>query len=262
MPLSYATPSPVVATKAFHALVALSLCFGTTSLEAQSGTAAQSPAGLSGYETRAQLIASADAAEKEGRSSEARLLRARLKGGDFQEGDRIVVVLDTNSAITDTLQVRAGKVLQMRGMPDFSVAGTLRSELNDSLRQHLSRYLKNPGVRATPLLPIAVMGEVRSPGYYYTPADVVLRDMLMRAGGPAGNADLARIEIKRSGETIWNAQMVRLAMSSGFSIDKLHLQAGDEILVPARRGRFGITSVVTVISATTALVFALSQVAR
>jgi hypothetical protein len=260
MHLSLSVRSSAISARACRTVVGVSLSFAAASLQAQTERA-QTPSALSGYESRAQLITSATAAESQGRSGEARLLRARLQRGDFQEGDRIVIALDTNSSIVDTLQVRAGKILQIKGISDFSVAGILRSELSDSLRQHLSKYLKNPGVRATPLLPIAIMGEVGAPGYYYTPADVVLRDLLMRAGGPGGDADLSKIVIKRSGETIWNVQTVRIALSSGLSIDQLHMQAGDEIVVPKRRGS-GVTSVATIISGTVALIYAIAQLAR
>lgn len=213
------------------------------------------------YETRAQLLAETKVAESQGRSSEAWLLRSRLQRGDFQEGDRIVVVVEGNPTTIDTLQVRAGKFLQMARMSDFSLEGILRSEISDSLKHHLSKYLRNPSVRATPLLPLAVLGQVKAPGYYYTAADVVLRDLLMRAGGPDGGADLAKVIIRRSGETIWNASDIRIALADGLSLDRLHLRAGDEIFVPNRRG-FSIGTVAAAISATTALIFAIMQLSR
>jgi protein involved in polysaccharide export with SLBB domain len=213
------------------------------------------------YETRSELVARAQTAETQGRSAEASLLRSRLQRGDFQEGDRIVVVLENNPKLADTLQVRAGRMLQMPRMSDLSLEGVLRSEIGSSLESHLSKYLRNPALRATPLLPIAVLGSVRSPGYYYTSADVVLRDLLMRAGGPANDADLDKMTIRRSGDVIWKASDVRAALSDGMSLDRLHLHAGDEVLVPRRRG-ISLTAVVTALSATTALVFAINQIAQ
>lgn len=212
-------------------------------------------------ETRAQLEGQIARADSEKRASEAWLLRQRLQKGDFQEGDRIVLVLESNPAAVDTLQVQAGKVIQLPRMGEVSLEGVLRSELSDTLRHHLSRYLTNPGVRATPLLPIGVLGTVTNPGYYYTRADVVLRDVIMRAGGPRPEADLKRIEIRRGTEVIWRAQDVSVALADGISLDRLHLRAGDELHIPAAR-RLQLNSVLAVVSATVAITLAITQIQR
>ena len=238
------------------AIGALLSIVGSTTLTAQTNG---SP---SRYDTRQSLEAEARAAESAQRTSEASLLRSRLKKGDFQEGDRIVVVLESNPVATDTMQVRSGKMLRFPRMADLSLEGVLRSELADTLRHHLSRYLTNPGVRATPLLPIAVLGSVRNPGFYYTAADVVLRDVIMRAGGPVSDADLNKAEVRRAGQTIWSAADIRIAMSEGLSLDRLHLHAGDEVYIPQVRRRFQMSNVVTLLSAGVAVTMALVQLQR
>jgi len=226
------------------------------SLRAQTVTTAGS-----NYESRAHLEAEVRNAESANRTSEALLLRSRLKTGDFQEGDRIVVVLESNPTATDTMQVRAGKFLQFPHMSEVSLEGVLRSELTDTLRHHLSRYLTNPDVRATPLLPVAVLGNVRSPGYFYAPADYLLRDLIMKAGGPAPDADVSKTEVRRAGQTIWNAKDVRAAFTDGLSLDRLHLHAGDEIFVPERHG-LQLSTILTLLSATAALSVAATQMHR
>jgi protein involved in polysaccharide export with SLBB domain len=222
-------------------------------LGAQTAATAQSS-----YETRAQLEAKISEAENAKRTSEVSLLRARLTRGDFQEGDRIVVVLESNPTATDTMQVRAGKVLQFAKMSDVSLEGVLRSELTDTLRRHLAKYLTNPNVRATPLLPLAVLGNVRNPGFMYAPADYLLRDLIMRAGGPDPTADVSKTVVRRDGKTIWDVKDVRAAFSDGLSLDRLHLHAGDEIFVPERR-QIQLSTILTVLSATAALSVAATQ---
>lgn len=213
------------------------------------------------FETRAQLEAQLRAADSQQHASEAWLLRSRLERGDFQEGDRIVVILEGSTLVSDTLQVRTGKLLQFPRMGDVSLVGVLRSELTDTVRHHLARYLTNPVVRATPLLPLAVLGSVGQPGYYYTPADVVLRDVIMKAGGPLGTADLNKVLVRRGGEVIWNPEDIKVALTDGLSLDGLHLRAGDEIFVPERR-RFQLSNITTAISAAVALTLALVQITR
>ena len=222
-------------------------------LRAQTATTAQSS-----YETRTQLEAEIREAENAKRTSDASLLRSRLTTGDFQEGDRIVVVLESNPTATDTMQVRAGKVLQFPKMSDVSLAGVLRSELTDTLRRHLAKYLTNPNVRATPLLPLAVLGNVRNPGFMYAPADYLLRDLIMRAGGPDPTADISKTVVRRDGKTIWDVKDVRAAFSDGLSLDRLHLHAGDEIFVPERR-RIQLSTILTLLSATAAVSVAATQ---
>jgi hypothetical protein len=232
------------------------VCGFAGSLGAQA--VAQRPAA---FDDREHLEAAARAAEDAHRTSEAWLLRSRLKNGDFQEGDRIVVVFDANPTAVDTMQVRAGKLLQFPRMSELSLEGVLRSELTDQLRQHLGKYMTNPGVRATPLLPVAVLGSIRNPGFYYAPADVVLRDAIMRAGGPSPDADLGKTVIRRSGQVIWNVDDVRTALAEGLSLDRLHMRAGDEIFIPQER-KFGLSNVVTILSAAVAVSVAVVQLQR
>lgn len=217
------------------------------------------------FETRGELEAAAEAAEQQHRNAEAWLLRTRLRRGDFQEGDRIVVMIDVpglpaadpasprgaSSASGDTLILRAGKVAQfamLPTIPDLSLDGVLRSELGDTISAHLRKYLRNPTVRATPLVRLAVMGAVGRPGWYATPTDVVLADVIMQAGGVSAEADVANTVVKRAGEVIWSASEVRVALADGLSLDRLHLRAGDEVFVGSRK-RFGVGTALQLVTA-------------
>lgn len=204
-----------------------------------SGAArAQNPRPVDGprdLETRAQLEAEARTAEQQNRTGEAWLLRTRLQRGDFQEGDRIVVTLLGSTTFNDTISVRVGKMLPLPRMGEVPLEGVLRSELTDRISTHLAKFLRDSSVKATPLVRIAVLGAVQRPGFYYTSADVLVSDMLMKAGGPAGDADLNNVVIRRAGDTIWNAKDTRTAMTDGLSLERLHLRAGDELYVNAQK---------------------------
>jgi protein involved in polysaccharide export with SLBB domain len=189
------------------------------------------------FETRAELEVRAKEAEKGNRSGEAWLLRTRLEKGDFQDGDRIVVAVEGANIMTkpETLVVRTGKRLELPRMADLSLDGVLRAELGDHIKQHLSQYIKEPVVRATPLVRVAVLGTVGRPGYVYTAADIPLSDVIMQAGGPGGNADLSKVSIRRGTEVIWDGKDTRAALADGLSLDQLSMRAGDEINVGERR---------------------------
>ncbi len=202
--------------------------------QARAQTAQGSPVAPK-FETRAELEAQALVADSLHRKSEAWLLRTRLEHGDFQEGDRIVMVMRNNPALTDTLTVRAGKVLQLPQMDPLSLEGVLRSELTDRLTQHVGKYLRDPSLTATPLLRLAVLGHVGRPGFYYVPADALLSDVIMKAGGPSPDGDLSKANVRRGTDVVWPEADVRTALADGLSLDRLHLRAGDELYVGARR---------------------------
>jgi protein involved in polysaccharide export with SLBB domain len=209
--------------------VALACLIGTANLVYAQGVR---PAGSSrDLEDRSSLESQAANAEAQNRTSEAWLLRSRLQKGDFQDGDRIVVKLLGSVTFHDTITVRAGKMLPLPKMADLPLDGVLRSELNGRLTSHLAKYLRDSNAQATPLLRLAVLGAVRAPGYYYTSADVLLSDVIMKAGGPAPNADIGKTEVRRAGSMIWSPQDTRTALSDGLSLDRLHLRAGDEVYV-------------------------------
>jgi protein involved in polysaccharide export with SLBB domain len=202
-------------------------------------------------ETRPALEAKMKLAESQHRTAEAWLLKTRLEKGDFQDGDRIVMHLLGNTQLlgapgNDTIIVRAGRMLPLPQMADLPLAGVLRSELSDKLTHHLAQYLRDSSVRVTPLIRLAVLGQVRNPNYYYTSADVLLSDMVMKAGGPGPNADVNNMVIRRSGEIIWNAQDTRTALSDGISLDRLNLRAGDELYVDDVKGGISWGSVLQV----------------
>jgi protein involved in polysaccharide export with SLBB domain len=209
-------------------LALVALATAGASVEGQSASPTEASRDL---ESRAQLEAEARSAEAQNRTGEAWLLRSRLQRGDFQEGDRIVVTLLGSTTFNDTISVRAGKLLPLPRMGDVPLEGVLRSELGGRISSHLARFLRDSSVRATPLVRIAVLGQVARPGFYYTSADALLSDMLMKAGGPSANADLGKMSIRRGGELIWSERDTRTAMSDGLSIERLHLRAGDEVYV-------------------------------
>lgn len=213
-------------------------------------------------ETRARLEAAAQAAQGAHHDAEALRYRERLAQGDFEEGEKIVVGIQVSGlggpagapsagiGGVDTAVVRAGKMLQFAKVPNVppvSLEGVLRSELVETLTQHLSKYLRNPTVTATPLLRVAVMGAVTRPGWYSIPSDVALADVIMQAGGVNTDADMSNAVVRRAGGQLWRAKDVQLALAAGLSLDRLQLREGDEVFVPTRRN-WSLTNSIQVLS--------------
>jgi hypothetical protein len=210
------------------------------------------------YESREELEALVKTAEAEKRTGEAWLLRQRLQKGDFLESDRMVIVIQNTPTPVDTYTVRAGKIIQIPRFGDIALEGVLRSELRETISKHLAKFLRDPTVRATPLIRIGVLGRVNRPGYYYPAADVILSDVLMIAGGPTGDADLNKLVIRRGADIIWKGPDTRTALADGLTLDRLHLRAGDEIEIGQKK-QFTWSSVIPIASGIALLVATLTR---
>jgi hypothetical protein len=246
----------------FLPLVLLALAAGHPLARAQGRLQSAATLPERQYETREQLEARAQAAETQGRTEEAFVLRNRLTHGDFQEGDRIVLdLLSLNPQTRDTIIVRAGKVLQFAGMSDFSLEGILRSELNTKLTTHLAKFLQSPSIRATPLVRLSIGGNVMRPGFYYTSADMILSDVIMLAGGQNAEADLNKITIRRGTSVLWQPAFTRTALAEGVALDRLDLRAGDEIEI-GKKSQRGLSQIVPVLSTSLAVLVTLVQLLR
>jgi len=235
-------------------IATLSVCLVTSSPSSAQSALAERPS----FETRVELAEQAKTAEAQGDQGKASLIRYRLDHGDFREGDRIVVTVPGTGGFSDTLVVRSGKRLQLPQMADLSLDGVLRSELTPQLSTYIAKYLRDPVVRANPLVRVGVLGSVTRPGYYYAAADLPLSDLLMSAGGPTSEADVAKVSIRREGQIIMDQENTRRALVAGMSLDMLHLQAGDEISVGKQR-HFNWGVIATTSTALVGLLIAFTQ---
>jgi hypothetical protein len=230
---------------------------------ANAGRAGATRGELERLAARAESAASVDSATAPSREQsrrDAAALRERLREGDFRPGDHVVLTVRADSALSDTFVVRAGgpagPVLRLRNLPETSLRGVLRSELQAHLVAHVGRFLKDTVMRTTVLMPIGVLGELARPGYYRVPVDLPFSDVIMAAGGPTPNADLTRIVVRRGSREVLSRPAARAAIVRGLTLDELGLSPGDEVLVSGRRERRW-TSVLTNVSMVTSLVLGL-----
>lgn len=153
----------------------------------------------------------------------------------FQVGDRILLVVEGDSMLTDTFTVVAGPAIELPVIGAVSLAGVSRKDLEPHLRQALARYLKDPVVHARALIRLSIQGAITRPGFYAVPTDLVLADALMVAGGPIQEARVDKMRIQRNGSRIWSGSELQRAIARGATLEALGLRAGDQIDVP--RGR-------------------------
>jgi polysaccharide biosynthesis/export protein len=184
--------------------------------------------------TRAQLQETLSRIASRGPSPEAALVRARLDSGDFRTGDRILVLVEGEKALSDTFVVTPGPVLALPSMGEIPLGGVLRSELQPRVAQHLARYFHDPVVQVRPLMRLLVEGDVTRPGFYAVSPDLPLADVITAAGGLTQRAKVTKTRVERDGAEIWGGEALRRALGQGYSIDQLNLRAGDRVFVPAR----------------------------
>lgn len=177
---------------------------------------------------------------------------SRVVGGqepapdEFHVGDRIALTVEGPQALADTALVREGLVLRLPTFGDISLAGVKRSDTQKYLTQQIGKYIKDPVVHATPLVRIAILGEVGRPGFYWVPSDNLLSDVVMRAGGPTGNADLNKTVVKRSGKEVISQSQSQVALTEGKTLDDLQVAPGDELVV-GQKSTFGFGNVLQIL---------------
>lgn len=206
---------------------------------------AQAQASSNPLVSREELVAAATQAETAAKGSNAdsrartsivaASIRQRLRDGDFQVGDRVVVVLASDIVHRDTLVVRAGRVLELPGKIAVPLTGVLRSELQDRVASEVLKYVKARQIEVTPLMRVAVLGEVAHPGYFAFASDLPLTDAIMGAGGPSAVADFGRSIVRRGNTEFRSSAETHRAIADGLTLDQFGLSAGDEVVIGRRR---------------------------
>lgn len=185
-------------------------------------------------------------------------IRDRLEKGDFHPGDRFVLILRQDSVRADTLVVRDSLRVAVLNLPEFSVAGVLRAELEDKLGDHVARFLRNAAVRTTLLTRVSVTGAVRNPGFYYADPDRPINDLLTMAGGPMPEANLSKMRVTRVGRTVSTGKATGQAIEQGRTLEAMNIQSGDTVHIPLKR-KVNWQLIIQLAFITTSLLFAFLQ---
>ena len=164
--------------------------------------------------------------------ADAQAIRMRLENGDFLPGDRIMLLVQGDSALTDTFSVRGDRMLPLPNIPPISLHGVLDSELEPYLTKELLKYLKQVTLEATPLVRISLVGFSNS-NFYTVPVDQAITDVIATAGG-WGSPSMAhdKAVIKRNGEIFMDAKATADAVRQNKTLGDMALRDGDEFYVP------------------------------
>jgi len=166
----------------------------------------------------------------------------------LRPGDAVRLVVRDEPDFAGEFQVDEGGQVMLPLIGLVAVAGRDFGEVRREVAAGYDRELTLGEVSLTPLLRIAVLGEVREPSLYPVDPTHTLADVLALAGGLAPSADRDEILLVRDGvET-------RLSAEQQLSLAR-ELRSGDQIVV-GRRGWFSENSAILV-SAGTSLTVAL-----
>lgn len=196
--------------------------------------------------------------DRERLQSELLAVRKRLQDGDFRVGDQFVVTTRTDAVRADTASVRDSLLVAIANLPDVSLQGVLRSELNDRLSAHVARFLRDATVRTNVLTRVQIIGAVARPGFYYASPDRPITELLQLAGGAGPDAKLDEMEVSRGGRKLLSAKDSKRALKEGRTLEQLDVQSGDEVRVPQKR-RINWQAVFSVLGIVTTLFFAVIQ---
>lgn len=225
-------------------------------------TRAELEALLSRLEIETQSSAYSNALREQA-SRSAELVRTRLEEGDFQVGDRIVLEVEQEPEMSDTLAVRAGRVVDVPVVGQVSLEGVLRSELDEHMTDFMGQFIRDPVVRTESLVRVLVQGAVGQPNFYLVPADRLVTDVITTAGGPTGEADLDRMRVERGQQRIWEGQALQDAIVQGRTLDQMNLQSGDRLMIPVDEQRSTwevVRNVTGVVGTLATLTYALTRI--
>lgn len=246
------------------AAFSLSTCL-VSKVEAQSEPSAGAPrAGRSELAVRvAQLEDELASGRQKGqrraeREAELKAIRNRLLNGDFRVGDRFLITMRRDTMRSDTASVRDSLKVAVFSLPDISLSGVLRSELDERMSAHVARFLRGVEVRTNVLTRVAVLGAVRSPGYYYVSPDRPLSDLVMLAGGPNPDANLKQIQVARAGKVRVKEKESDRLIKDGRTLEQADIQAGDEIRVPVKK-KLNWQAIIQLLFVLSSLLFAFLQ---
>jgi hypothetical protein len=177
---------------------------------------------------------------RKAREAEAEMVRQRLAEGDSQPGDQIDIVVTGEGSLSGKFSVLQDRTINLPQLSPISLNGVLRSEIRDYLATEIGKYVKDPQVTVQgSYIRVAIMGSVGRPGYYTLPADNLVTDAIMAAGGPGNGTQMEKSLVRRSGEEVIAGTEIQRAIEQGQSLDQLNLHGGDELVIGGGNQRGG-----------------------
>jgi protein involved in polysaccharide export with SLBB domain len=186
-------------------------------------------------------------------------LAAQIPDDTVQVGDRILLRVEGEQQFTDTFTVTPGPALVLPTIGEVTLKDVRRAQVEPYLARELARFLKQPVVHARVLVRLAVLGEVEHPGFYAVPADAVLTQAIMAAGGPTREAKYTHMRIERDQSPVWSGEALQQSITRGLTVAQMKLRSGDQILVPRRHNAAVTAQVIGVLLTIPAVIYGVTR---
>ena len=191
--------------------------------------------------------------------ADANAIQMRLTNGDFVPGDRIKLLIEGDTVLSDTFMVRGDRMLPLPNIAPISLQGVLDSELETHLTKELERYIKEVTLTATPLVRMSLLGFPQS-NFFTVPVDQAITDVIAAAGGwgsPASSA-IDKAVVRRGGEVVMDAKSTAEAIRLGKTVGDMAMRDGDELYLPDKASStFNWQTAIGAVSAITGIYFLL-----
>ena len=188
------------------------------------------------WATRAELTDLLVRLDQEAAPALVSLVQRRLNDGDLHAGDGVVLDVRGEPQLSDTFVVDGATQVVLPDVGAIPLRGVLFSELESHMRSQLGQYVREPVVRAWPMVRVLVGGAVAHPGFYLVPANALISQTLMAAGGVTPDAELKKLKAMRAGYSVLEGPEMQKALAQGLTLDGANLRTGDELFVPGTRG--------------------------
>jgi polysaccharide export outer membrane protein len=146
----------------------------------------------------------------------------------LRPGDAVRLVVKDDTLLSREYPVLEDGTIVLPLIGRVPVVGHEFQDVEQRVRTAFAGELVDPVVAVSPLVRVAVLGEVRLPGLYVADGTYELADVLARAGGLAPTASLRRISLVRDGTT------QKLDSRNGAPVLDGGVRPGDQIVVGRR----------------------------
>jgi polysaccharide export outer membrane protein len=171
--------------------------------------------------------------------------RAKSAGYHIHPGDQLdITFFYTPEYNAIAVPVRPDGKIQLPLVGEFPIAGMTPLQASDSLKQKYTKVLKNPDlavvVKSFGANTVVVQGEVHQPAAIPLVAGETLLQVIGRAGGFNGQADMSKVTVVRhaTGGTPLSITLdVRMALRGLDTSVDIPIMAGDVIYVPVLNGK-------------------------
>lgn len=180
-------------------------------------------------------------------------IQDRLENGDLRTGDMVSVQVGADSILSGTYRVTEARTLDVPTVGQIDVDGLLYSEVGDRVQKGLGTVVRTTRIEVQPLIRVAVLGQVNSPGYYNLPPAATVSDALMAAGGPTQSAQVQETTLRQP-ERGGDQEPRRVASLTGRSLADLGIGRGDEVYVPSSGGGFSFGTLTTILGVASSVV--------